>query len=90
VTLVLYGVNADRARARSLVERETGWGGDASADQYARSHGFCTPMDGESYSGCGACNRLHVRYNQTHHRDAVGRLETVGTPHDEDNDRQRR
>jgi hypothetical protein len=84
VTLVLYGANADRARARSLLQRETGWGGDTNTDQYARSHGHCTPMDGESYTTPAPTNRSHVRYNQTHHRDTKGRLETVGTPHEED------
>jgi hypothetical protein len=84
VTLVLYGDNANDDRAQSLVQRETGWGGDQdNAGQYAGSHGLCTPMDGQSFDNCAVCNRKHVRYNQTHHRDGLGRLETVGTPHEE-------
>jgi hypothetical protein len=38
-------------------------------------------MDGESYDACDICDRNHVRLNQTHHKDTLGRYETVGTPH---------
>jgi hypothetical protein len=55
--------------------------GDDGASQCGVSHGFCTPMDGESYDACDICDRNHVRLNQTHHKDTLGRYETVGTPH---------
>lgn len=81
ITHVIYGYNAQYPTARSRLEGSMNWYGDNSASQYAISHGFCTPMDGESYSSCDTCNRYHERLNQTHHQDAVGRYETVGTPH---------
>lgn len=81
VTLVLYGYTAYYGQARAVVESKTGWAGDSDSSQYARSHMHCTRMDGESYSCGGLCERNHVRYNQTHHRDTKGRYETVGTPH---------
>lgn len=84
IGLVWYGVNASDTRARSLVQSEMGWGGDSgSGGQYAISHGYCTVMDGQSYSACGTCDRNHVRFNQTHHNDTLGRREVVGTPHHE-------
>ena len=73
ISLVLYGPNAYESRARYVLGATLGWSSDSSTGQYASSHGFCTRMDGESYSGCGICSRMHVRYNQTHHRDTKGR-----------------
>jgi hypothetical protein len=81
ITLVIYGYTAYYEQARAVVESKTGWSGDNSASQYGTSHGFCTPMDGESYSRSGLYERQHLRYNQTHHRDLKNRYETVGTPH---------
>lgn len=86
ISLVLYGPGAYYSLARAKMESVLNvyrgpWSGDDSASQYANSHGFCTPMDGESYDSCDFCNRNHVRLNQTHHKDLKGRYETVGTPH---------
>lgn len=81
ITHVIYGYTASYSIARAQQQASTGWSGDDSASQYANSHGYCTPMNGESYSACDTCNRDHERYNQTHHPDALGRYETVGTPH---------
>lgn len=86
ISLVLYGPGAyyslARAKMESALNANRGpWSGNDGASQYANSHGYCTPMDGESYDSCGLCNRNHVRLNQTHHRDTLGRYETVGTPH---------
>lgn len=83
VSLVLYGPNATGARSQALVQRETGWGGDDSTDQYTGSHGYCLSMGRESYDNCALCNRKHVRFNQTYHADTLGRLTTVATPHEE-------
>ena len=38
-------------------------------------------MDAESQNGPDISSRSHLRYNQVHHRDTLGRWETVGTPH---------
>lgn len=86
ITMVLYGYGARYSTARYRLEAVLNiyrgpWGGNDGASQYANSHGFCTSLDGESYDACGACNRNHTRYNQTHHQDTLGRYETVGTPH---------
>ena len=81
ITLVFYGASADQSHARSVLQERMGWSGDRRATQYATSHGECTRMDGESYSGCGICVRHHVRLNETQHQDAEGRSATVGTPH---------
>lgn len=81
ITHVIYGYGARYPVARAQQQASTGWSGDDTSSQYGNSHGFCTNMDGESYSGCDTCSRDHERYNQTHHQDAVGRYETVGTPH---------
>jgi len=40
-------------------------------------------MDSESWDWPTG-DRRHVRYNQTYHRDGLGRLETVATPHKEE------
>jgi hypothetical protein len=80
ISLVVYGYTAYYAQARAVVQSKTGWSGDNSTGQYGLSEGHCTAMEGESYSGCDICSRLHVRYNQTHSKDAKGRYETVGTP----------
>lgn len=84
ITLVLFGYTAYESHARSVLQSRMGWSGDASTSQYANSSGFCTPMDGESYSACDTCERNHVRLNQTHEKDTKGRYETVGTPHYDD------
>jgi hypothetical protein len=84
VSLVLYGPDAWYTRARRILEDETGWYGDDSANQAIGSHGICDPMDGESKTDCDVCSRNHVRLNKTYHRDLKNRWETLGTPHDED------
>lgn len=85
ITLTEYGFTAYYALARSRLEAATGWtGNDDGAGQFASSHGTCSRMEGQSYTGlatCLNCYRYHIRYNQTYHKDAVGRFETVGTPH---------
>ena len=84
ITIVFYGYTAFYRQSRNIVQIFTGWHGKDGTSQYASSHGVCTHMDGESYTGCGVlpiCNRYHIRYNQTHTLDALGRYETVGTPH---------
>jgi hypothetical protein len=81
ITHVIYGYTAFYALARAQQQASTGWSGDDSASQFANSSGFCTNLDGESYSACDVCNRDHERYNQTHEQDTLGRYETVGTPH---------
>lgn len=75
ISLVLYGYGAFYSAARARLQARLGWSGDDSATQYANSHGYCTNMDGESYSGCDYCSRMHVRYNQTHHKDTLNRYE---------------
>jgi hypothetical protein len=86
ITIVLYGPGAYYSLARSKLQQVLNvyrgpWTGNDGASQYANSHGFCTSLDGESYDACGGCDRHHLRYNQTHHRDTLNRYETVGTPH---------
>lgn len=82
ISVVFYGYTAFYSQARADFQARSGWGGnDDGAGQYGISHGYCTPMDGQSYSGCGSCDRYHMRYNQTHHVDTKGRYETVATPH---------
>lgn len=76
--LLLAGPRQDGAGVERLPRAVTG---DDGASQCGVSHGFCTPMDGESYDACDICDRNHVRLNQTHHKDTLGRYETVGTPH---------
>ncbi len=50
--------------------------------QYAGSHDACTEMERERAQGLvWPESRYHVRLNQTHHKDSVGRFETVATPH---------
>jgi hypothetical protein len=83
ITIVFYGYTAFYRQSRNIVQIFTGWSGKDGTSQYASSHGVCTHMDGESYSGCGICNRYHIRYNQTHTLDSLGRYETVGTPHED-------
>jgi hypothetical protein len=85
ITIVFYGYTAFYLQSRHIVQVYTGWSGDNSTGQYGISHGVCTHMDGESYTNCPwylpICNRYHIRYNQTHTLDSLGRYETVGTPH---------
>jgi hypothetical protein len=85
ISLVEYGYGAYYSQARARLEARTGFVGDNNAaGQWASSLGFCTTMNGQSFTAlatCSGCVRYHLRYNQTHEKDTLGRYETVGTPH---------
>lgn len=90
ITIVFIGDNAYAEthgfshRAFDLIngmnDPQHDWRGVSASNQYASSHGDCTPMERQSASGDNA-PRYHVRLNQTKHQDLNGHYEAVGTPH---------
>lgn len=89
VGLVFIGPKADAQSVRVSLSGVMGWGsGETSTNQWFKdlTTNSWRKMQAENASGCGGCNRTHVRLGTTSGKKNVnGRLldYTVGTPHDD-------
>jgi hypothetical protein len=70
------------------IQHHTGWTDQSGGQQWYKTHtspSVCAQNASTSQraSGCGSCDRIHIRFIKTYHSDATWGDTAIGTPHDE-------
>lgn len=90
---MIFGDGITGQNQQEMVRYHTGWdAGDAADSQFTLNSGSsCDAMDTDAQSGCGSCDRYHVRSNYAgnpqYFTSAAGNVVStsqnvvVGTPH---------
>ncbi len=80
--------NATGSNVATHVQHHTGWTNTEGKQQWYKIHADPTVCGQNSTtaqraSGCGSCDRVHIRFRQTYHSDATWGTTALGTPHNE-------
>jgi hypothetical protein len=80
--------NATAANVGTHIQHHTGWTNQEGGTQWYKIHADPTvcaenASTSQRASGCGSCDRTHVRFKQTYHGDATWGTTSIATPHNE-------
>ncbi len=79
--------NGQSSNVATHVEHHTGWTNTEGEQQWYKIHDptVCAQngTTAQRASGCGGCDRVHIRFRQTYHSDATWGITALGTPHNE-------